>query len=86
MSQTADLACTYAALILDDGGADVSVSFLKEEEEENGREKRGKKRRLPIDRRWLPLSLLSPLRFHAAKCAVLPVSFSTERPMATVKP
>lgn len=85
MSQTADLACTYAALILDDGGADVSVSFLKEEEEENGREKRGKKGgcRSIVDG---SLSLLSPLRFHAAKCAVLPVSFSAERPMATVKP
>ena len=28
MSQTADLACTYAALILDDGGADVSAENI----------------------------------------------------------
>jgi hypothetical protein len=39
MSQTADLACTYAALILDDGGADVSVS------EENARRRRRKRKK-----------------------------------------
>lgn len=44
MTETTDLACTYAALILDDGGADVSVS-------EDEAERAEKKKAAAIDRR-----------------------------------
>ena len=81
MSQTADLACTYAALILDDGGADVSVS-----EENAGRRRRKRKKKAAADRSSVMAPSFSFLRSAALlqNAAAFQFSFSAEQTMETV--